>query len=900
MKRLTLIILTLAIAIGVFAPAAIGVSETGLAFVQQSAVAQTSTPAGEKTSVALAEDPGDRIGDCMYAGDNYLPKLNIAACLARVTYFIPYAVGQWFLGISARLFDVAASFTLSSKLYTSGTFLQQGWQITRDFANIFFILILLLIALSLVLDIEIGHANPKKMLASLVVVALVINFSFFITEVIIDLSNSLALVFYNQVTVVSEDGKTTFNDQVLNEQLKRVQGKNADGKPVQYISVQKPLSVALVRALKPQVLSNATFYDKLCGAKTAGFFVYTGQGNVKCTETADNMLLIALFLLVGIMYIVTGYCFVVALASLFGRMIGLFINIVFAPIAFISLIVPNMRHMGGFGWDEWFSSLMTNAFAAPIFFFFILLISILSQSTILPANTDNLSPGLILLLVIIQFLILITMMLKATSYVKKASGEIGSALGGLAGNLTKTLGGLAIGTAAGAVAFGGQKVIGSAGNKLVNSDTMNKWAASDNAFKKYFGKRAIQLGDAAATSSFNASKGLAAVTGLKVEGVGPFSQANTEGGFQGKAARDAAKDTAFANKLKENQAQAAALKKSLKKRKDEFDKEEDLAELRKAEIKKFEEDILKPLEGKMKKAEKDVDLASKSGDIVAARRAAAQFKAYRDEYDNAKEGKNASGAASAAFQSASAKTYKEMAIELKDSEAKMQTIQRGQRNADGSQIKYTPADIGTKTKADGTLVTKEDVKRGAVMTESLSLKQMEELIESNKKANAKAYLYNKAVDTGYHVHGEFDKLGNVKDFHIDPTKRDARQMGRTIARTMIETIAEGGAGAILGGLVAGPFGALIGGGIGGGPALLRNVDTGYNYQGAETAHHTAGSHGDHGGHGGHDDHGHGHGGGVLASLISDLTVALKGFGGGGGGGGGHGGGGGGGHGGGHH
>jgi len=825
MKRLTLIILTLAIAIGVFAPAAIGVSETGLALVPQTVLAQGSTPALSDASIKLAEDPGDRIGDCVYA-DGLIPKLNIAACLARVTYFIPYAVGQWFLGISARAFDVAASFTLSSKLYTSGTFLQQGWQITRDFANIFFILILLMIALSLVLDIEIGHANPKKMLASLVVVALVINFSFFITEVVIDLSNSLALVFYNQVTVVSEDGKTTFNDQALNEQLKRVQGKNADGKPIQYISVQKPLSVALVRALKPQVLSDATFYDKLCGAKTTGFFVYTGQGHVKCTETADNMLLIAIFLLVGIMYIVTGYCFVVALASLFGRMIGLFINIVFAPIAFISLIIPNMRHIGGFGWDEWFSSLMTNAFAAPIFFFFILLISILSKSTILPANTDSLSPGLILLLVIIQFLILITMMLKATSYVKKASGEIGSALGGLAGNLTKTLGGLAIGTAAGAVAFGGQKVIGAAGNKLINSDTMNKWAASDNAFKKYFGKRAIQLGDAAATSSFNASKGLAAVTGLNVEGVGPFSQANTAGGFQGKAARDAEKDTAFANKLKENQAQAAALKAKKEGREDQISALEGKLFRMQAQ-----EEELKAQKALRKEAKDLLDEYKKSAITAGDYRydkamesfLAAEAKLNGERDSAGKFVLDADGKVKdEGLRERSEKNREEIAKVKADIQAKKVGVLDGE----GKQLKYTKSDIGKVTKADGTLLSERDFDRDkdgnlldisrVTRTESLSLKDLENLMESNKKANAKAYLYNKAKATGYHVHGQYDKMGNVKDFHIDPTKRDARQMGRTIARTMIETMAEGGAGAILGGLVAGPFGALIGGGIGGG------------------------------------------------------------------------------------
>ena len=57
------------------------------------------------------------------------------------------------------------------------------WQNVRTGAITGFvvILILLFIALASVLDIQIGHADPKKLLVNLVMVALVINFSFFIT-----------------------------------------------------------------------------------------------------------------------------------------------------------------------------------------------------------------------------------------------------------------------------------------------------------------------------------------------------------------------------------------------------------------------------------------------------------------------------------------------------------------------------------------------------------------------------------------------------------------------------------------------------------------------------------------------------------------------------------------------
>ena len=317
MKRLTTILLTLAICVGVFAPVAIAFSGRGMTTgsVEVSvahAQTATSTPittAGGTTNtsaaIQLAVDPTSQIADCT----NLTKFINPGACIAWLVYYIPYDLGEWFMSEAARAFDIAASFTLSSKLYTSGSFLQQGWQVTRDFANIFFILILLFIALSLVLDIEIGHANPKKMLATLVMVALVINFSFFITEVVIDISNSLALVFYNQVTVVAQVNGATVNltDDALNKQLQAAKGVDSQGHAVQYIQTEKPLSIALVQAMKPQVLSDASFYNKLC---TDSFYAApaTSGNAVKCDPNKANNsgTLIALFLLVGIMYIIVG------------------------------------------------------------------------------------------------------------------------------------------------------------------------------------------------------------------------------------------------------------------------------------------------------------------------------------------------------------------------------------------------------------------------------------------------------------------------------------------------------------------------------------------------------------------------------------------------------------------
>jgi hypothetical protein len=68
------------------------------------------------------------------------------------------------------------------------------WRIVRDIINLSFIFILLYVAIQTILDIK--SANAKRTLINIIIAAILINFSLFITKVIIDFSNILALAFY--------------------------------------------------------------------------------------------------------------------------------------------------------------------------------------------------------------------------------------------------------------------------------------------------------------------------------------------------------------------------------------------------------------------------------------------------------------------------------------------------------------------------------------------------------------------------------------------------------------------------------------------------------------------------------------------------------------------------------
>ncbi len=73
-----------------------------------------------------------------------------------------------------------------------------GWKFVRDFADLFFGLALILIGISTIIGYE--KFNAKKMLPTLIIVALLINFSFMFCVFLIDFSNVFSDYFYHSMT----------------------------------------------------------------------------------------------------------------------------------------------------------------------------------------------------------------------------------------------------------------------------------------------------------------------------------------------------------------------------------------------------------------------------------------------------------------------------------------------------------------------------------------------------------------------------------------------------------------------------------------------------------------------------------------------------------------------------
>lgn len=396
-----------------------------------------------------------------------------------VALFVPMATFTW---LAAKILDFFVYYSTNSSSY-SGEFVNKAWAAVRDIANIFFIIALLYVAIKTILGLNV--TDNKKLVGAVIIVALVINFSLFTTKVVIDSSNILAKIFYNNIT-----SETKSTDETVKESEV---GKGG----------QKSISVGLVQKFDPQSIITAEKFKN-----QEGLFIFVT---------------ILAILLMGFMI----YIFLSVAILFVSRVVSLWISMIFSPLAFVSYTVP--FEIPGFGHKKWWDDLLKNAFLAPVFIFFLYIIILFGDAMkSIPGDVLSTTSGIegfldAAMKVIIPFAIIFMLLLKAKKIAIEFSGEMGAAI--MKG--AQMIGGVALGAATGGMAIAGRATIGRASVAAANSGWAKKWEA-----KGYGGGMAKKLFEVGGKGSFDvrgikvAGKDLAGVTGMTTMGK------PKEGGFE--------------------------------------------------------------------------------------------------------------------------------------------------------------------------------------------------------------------------------------------------------------------------------------------------------------------------------------------------------------------------------
>ncbi|MBP7831873.1 MAG: hypothetical protein KA028_02555 [Candidatus Pacebacteria bacterium] len=431
-------------------------------------------------------DPETGLPSCGVFGENS----SILGCVAQIIYSIIFKPTSTLMVLAGEIMDWGIGFSIDSSSYpVSGhSFVTDGWRIMRDLANILFIFILVYVAISTIFG-----KDEKRLIAMVILVALIINFSLFVTKVIVDIGNITSRFFYNNIAIT--------NSQAGNVEIFGTSGH----KSISYGFAATFNPVKIFSSLSPQT-----------SISTAGGITHTGLDNPNQYAT-----FFSLFSIVGaIVNLVAAFVFF-SLAWLFiARTAGIWLAMIFAPLAFLSLTLPSKWKSGISGTGQytsfgpWFSNLTSLAFMPVIALLMIFLIlTFLKAPGLLGALTSQTTTGQ-LMTVLIPLIVLTILLLKTKEVATKWSGEFGGAMS----KVGSFVGGAAIGVATGGAALVGRRALGGLGARM---------AANENWKKTALGRKGLAIGKRMETATYDLKNTKASQFAMSQAGFNPNKFVNT-------------------------------------------------------------------------------------------------------------------------------------------------------------------------------------------------------------------------------------------------------------------------------------------------------------------------------------------------------------------------------------
>lgn len=391
------------------------------------------------------------------------PSSWFAGCLTPPFIFL----GGTALTAGGAVFDFFLELTLNPSYY-SAPYIMSTWVTMRDLANMVFIFGIIIVALLMITNgVSNSGVNWQETAKRLIIVALLLNFSLFFTQIFIDAGNIVGGFFHDQV-LKNADSKTFFNPSVLS-----------------FGGVESPEAIKSVSA----TISSAVDPMKLIGPET--IFKLSTDGKDQSFLFMFNIAYLFVTISVAWMLFKSGFMFL-------SRTIGLIILMIVSPLAFVAYFIPKGEQIA----KMWFKNLINKSFCICVSLFSLFLLVKIIEGT---ANIKSLGEGandwtMILIFTAINVMIVITILRISTSTTKTmCEGDTG----GLGDVVMKTAVGAA--TLAGGFvgARGARAVIGGLGHRMVTKENgvISKLAASDGP-GRYLGQMGLYAGDKLKNAKF--------------------------------------------------------------------------------------------------------------------------------------------------------------------------------------------------------------------------------------------------------------------------------------------------------------------------------------------------------------------------------------------------------------
>ncbi|MFM2424196.1 MAG: hypothetical protein RLZZ70_587 [Candidatus Parcubacteria bacterium] len=268
-----------------------------------------------ENSASIEDQPATQVNEYCWQGPGTILNCIVVSFLGGMT------------AAAGSAFDKSISFFIIGfgDLYLNsglGNSVEGLWETVRDIFNLTFIFGLVYIGFQIILGVN--ESGARRTIPFLVIAALLVNFSLFITKFIIDFANLAAAQIYSLFTVTGADA---------------INSSAGDGLAGAFLA-DNGTSIAL------------------------GFLNQLGVSALLNYQVSDSSPIMYLFG-VGVVFIVMIYVFLIGAVLVTIRFAILIFYIIFSPVMFLGWVFPGFKSTT----DKFWAGLFGQAFFAPAFLF---------------------------------------------------------------------------------------------------------------------------------------------------------------------------------------------------------------------------------------------------------------------------------------------------------------------------------------------------------------------------------------------------------------------------------------------------------------------------------------------------------------------------------------------------
>ncbi len=480
----------------------------------------------EVTVQKISEPKGD---DCSLWDGNLIDC--VASLFARIAWLI-MTIMSWLLWLAGMLLNYVIKETVLTMKegVDKMTGINIGWKVIRDVMNIAFIFLLVYEGIMMIIG-QNGKDKVKKYIFSIVLAALLINFSLFFTKVLIDASNVVTIGLYNSMIDSSSKATVPGSDGTSDVTQRPVEG----------------LSAPFMNALSLQELYGGNSFDNISKAVGGG----------------TNMLIF--FLMGAILFLIMAFVFFAIAIMFIIRYITLLILLMTSPIAYMGSAIPGMSTYS----KQWWDSLKGQLLFAPIYMLITMIVLkligsegfiktegadwsglVMGTTTTAVASAGSAASSNSTMSLILNFTVIVGLAI-ASLVVAKTSATKGS---GYIKDATSRLTAFAGGAVMGGTAALSRRTFGAGASRLAENQNFQNWAG-----RSFVGEKLLNTTRKVGSGSLDIRRSSVGESVAKQIGTDfgkglPFKEDAGQGGFTRTVTEKAKKQEDYSRTLRGDQA----------------------------------------------------------------------------------------------------------------------------------------------------------------------------------------------------------------------------------------------------------------------------------------------------------------------------------------------------------